>query len=476
MPIQTPFGQQIVEFFVFLKLMKRLRTAFTWGIGTILLLMGSQAMGQSSAVLSLEEFIQQGLESTSTVDVLEKDVALSQWEVRNARSQRILPLVRLETQHGLVPGVESSSFPDGQLYLDPYLDNDWENWALFTRAQIEAIQPLYTWGAIPSAIQAARFNAERVEFETEVKYATFEVQLAEIYIGMQLSNSLMLISKEADELISQANEEILKQREDGTYDLNESDVFEFEVFELEYEGQRAQVDAVAEQMDRLWSLALDGRQAVAEEFMGVDGVSLPPFSELLALALEQRAELKAVEAGQRALEAGKRAAMAERYPTIYLGLSASGAITPNRPKQDNPFINNSTNFASARFGIGVSQNLNLQSLRLKGDKFSIQQDQLAETEQLLRQQIQLDVVQRLQEAESALAQLRSLNAALVKTKEWVRHEQLNMDYGFGDVKNLVDAFKKELELEAAVSRAKYEWSMARVRLNQALGIPLSTTY
>lgn len=195
MPIQTPFGQQIVEFFVFLKLMKRLRTAFTWGIGTILLLMGSQAMGQSSAVLSLEEFIQQGLESTSTVDVLEKDVALSQWEVRNARSQRILPLVRLETQHGLVPGVESSSFPDGQLYLDPYLDNDWENWALFTRAQIEAIQPLYTWGAIPSAIQAARFNAERVEFETEVKYATFEVQLAEIYIGMQLSNSLMLIQR-----------------------------------------------------------------------------------------------------------------------------------------------------------------------------------------------------------------------------------------------------------------------------------------
>ncbi|MDR9447047.1 MAG: TolC family protein [Balneolaceae bacterium] len=464
--------------------MRQLSKAFTWWLVILMYLVGSQANGQNSAansatnstVLSLEEFIQQGLESTSTVDVLQKDVALSQWEVRNARSQRILPRIQLETQHGLVPGVESSSFPDGQLYLDPYLDNDWENWALFTRAQIEAIQPLFTWGAIPSAIEAATFNAERVEYETDVKSASFEVQLAEIYIGMQLSNALERVSDEADELISEANEEIRKQLEEGTEELTESDYFEFEVFELEYEGQRAQIKAVAAQMDRLWSLALDGRPADATDFMDVEGVTLPPFSELLALAFEQRAELKAVQAGQQALEAGKRATLAERYPTIYLGLSASGAITPNRPKQDNPFINNSTNFASARFGIGISQNLNLQSIRLKGDRFSIQEDKLVETEQLLRQQIQLDVVQRLQEAETALAQLQSLLGALVKTKEWVRHEQLNMDYGFGDVKNLVDALKKELELEASVLRAKYDWQMARVRLNHALGIPLSTTY
>ncbi|MDR9387838.1 MAG: TolC family protein [Balneolaceae bacterium] len=460
--------------------MRKLSKAFTWWLVILMYLVGSQANGQNSTanstVLSLEEFIQQGLESTSTVDVLQKDVALSQWEVRNARSQRILPRIQLETQHGLVPGVESSSFPDGQLYLDPYLDNDWENWALFTRAQIEAIQPLFTWGAIPSAIEAATFNAERVEYETDVKSASFEVQLAEIYIGMQLSNALERVSDEADELISEANEEIRKQLEEGTEELTESDYFEFEVFELEYEGQRAQIKAVAAQMDRLWSLALNGRPADAADFMDVEGVTLPPFSELLALAFEQRAELKAVQAGQQALEAGKRATLAERYPTIYLGLSASGAITPNRPKQDNPFINNSTNFASARFGIGISQNLNLQSIRLKGDRFSIQEDKLVETEQLLRQQIQLDVVQRLQEAETALAQLQSLLGALVKTKEWVRHEQLNMDYGFGDVKNLVDALKKELELEASVLRAKYDWQMARVRLNHALGIPLSTTY
>jgi len=118
----------------------------------------------------------------------------------------------------------------------------------------------------------------------------------------------------------------------------------------------------------------------------------------------------------------------------------------------------------------------LQSLRLKGERLSIQQEKLTETEQLLRQQIQLDVVQRLQEAETALSTLQSLDRALVKTKEWVRHEQLNMDYGFGDVKKLVDALKKELELETSVMRANHAWSMARIRLNHALGIPLSTTY
>ncbi len=474
--MKTPFGQQIVEFFVFFILMKRLQVAFflipLWGS----LMLVPLAVGQTSQSISLSEFILQGLETTPATDLFQKDVALSQWEVRNARSKRILPSVRLETQHGLVPGVESSPFPDGQLYLDPYLDNDWENWALFTRAQIEAIQPLYTWGAIPSAIQAASFNAERVQYEAEIKTTALELQLAEIYVGMQLANELQILAKDADELLLQAREEIDSQLEQGDGELTESDVFEFEIFELEYQGQRAEIVALSEQMDRLWELATKNSSLDPERFEPSSGVSLPAFSDLLAIALNQRNELKAVQAGQQALNAGKRATLAERYPTIYLGLSASGAVTPNRPNQDNPFITNSTNYASARFGIGVSQNLNLQSLYLKGEKLAIQQEQLFETEQLLRQQIQLDVVQRLQEAETALATLQSLHRALVKTKEWVRHEQLNMDYGFGDVKTLVDALKKELELEFSVMRANHAWSMARIRLNYALGIPLSTPY
>ena len=461
--------------------MKRLNTAFRvrmWWMSLCigLLIVAPQARSQTSQTISLDDFIQKGLESTPAVGVFEADVELSQWDIRNARAQRILPRVRLETQHGLVPGVESSSFPDGQLYLDPYLDNDWENWALFTRAQIEAIQPLYTWGAIPSAIQAATFNAERVGYEAEIKSSSLEVQLAEIYVGLQLSNELELLVKDADELIVQARDEINAQLEEGGSDFTESDLFEFEVFELEYQGQKAQIEAISRQMDRLWALATENLDLSPDRFEPIQDVTLPPFPDLLALAFDQRLELKAVNAGQQALEAGKRATLAERYPTIYLGLSASGAVTPNRPKQDNPFINNSTNYASARFGIGISQNLNLQSLRLKGERLSIQQEKLTETEQLLRQQIQLDVVQRLQEAETALSTLQSLDRALVKTKEWVRHEQLNMDYGFGDVKKLVDALKKELELETSVMRANHAWSMARIRLNHALGIPLSTTY
>lgn len=461
--------------------MKRLNTAFRvskWWMTLciVLLIVGQQAHSQTSQTISLDDFIQKGLESTPAIGVFEADVELSQWDIRNARTQRILPRVRLETQHGLVPGVESSSFPDGQLYLDPYLDNDWENWALFTRAQIEAIQPLYTWGAIPSAIQAATFNAERVGYEAEIKSSSLEVQLAEIYVGLQLSNELELLVNDADELLDQAKAEIDSQLEQGGSDFTESDMFEFEVFELEYKGQKAQIQAISRQMDRLWVLATENLNAAPERFESIPDVSLPPFPDLLALAYDQRLELKAVNAGQQALEAGKRATLAERYPTIYLGLSASGAVTPNRPKQDNPFINNSTNYASARFGIGISQNLNFQSLRLKGERLSIQQEQLMETEQLLRQQIQLDVVQRLQEAETALSTLQSLESALVKTKEWVRHEQLNIDYGFGDVKKLVDALKKELELETSVMRAHHAWSMARIRLNHALGIPLSTTY
>ena len=63
----------------------------------------------------------------------------------------------MSTQHGLVPGVVSNmGIPPNEFYLDPNLSNDWENWAIFTRAEVERCTAIlyYTWGAITNAIKA----------------------------------------------------------------------------------------------------------------------------------------------------------------------------------------------------------------------------------------------------------------------------------------------------------------------------------
>ena len=48
-----------------------------------------------------------------------------------------------------------------------------------------------------------------------------------------------------------------------------------------------------------------------------------------------------------------------------------------------------------------------------------------------------------------------------------------MDYGFGDVKELINSLEKQLELEAELRQSRFEWNLRLAELYRASGIPLS---
>jgi hypothetical protein len=98
---------------------------------------------QDTVKVTLKNFIEEGLENSGQIDYARQSVNLAENRINQAKSMRYLPTFELTTQHGLVPGVESErNLPDEALYLDPYLDNDWEDWGVFTRANVTAIQPI----------------------------------------------------------------------------------------------------------------------------------------------------------------------------------------------------------------------------------------------------------------------------------------------------------------------------------------------
>src|SRR5690625_1118021 len=103
---------------------------------------------QDTLRVNLAEFIEQGIEKSGMVAYEQRAAELAHNQADQAKALRILPSINLNTQHGLIPGVESSKLDlnPGSYYLDPDIRNDWENWAIFTRGEISEIQPLYTWG------------------------------------------------------------------------------------------------------------------------------------------------------------------------------------------------------------------------------------------------------------------------------------------------------------------------------------------
>ncbi len=437
-------------------------------------------MAQDTLRVNLSEFIQKGLEVSGQVAYQGRAVELAENRVGQARSQQFLPRFELSSQHGMVPGVKSNvpGLSSGQFYLDPNLENDWENWAIFTRAELNAIQPIFSWGAISSAVKAAQAGARAAEYQFSAVKAEAELQLFELYYSYLLALEISRILEDANREINTVERRLYQMRDDGDPDIKESDIFKFDIFKIEFQVQIVEVRESLDYVKRIWNYALQAQPGVVyipeENFLDPLNYSLNSFDFYRNQAMDMRPELKGVASGIEALSSSKEAVRAQQYPMVFLGITGSFANTPNRPRQTNPFIINSTNFASGAIGLGIRQNLNFSSTRRSIERADIEYRRVTDLHKAVTDGIVLELNDRYREAVIAETRLNQTREALVTARNWVRNEQLNYDIGFGDVEDLLDAVQKELELRLKLKQNIYELNRKSAALLKAGGLPIQS--
>lgn len=440
---------------------------------------------QETLKISLSEFIDRALENSGKAKFEFQDVELAENRVLAAKSKRILPKIDFSSQHGLVPGVTSDSLlpngrplPEDEFYLDPDLENDWNNWAVFTRAEITAVQPVFTWGAINKAIEAARSGATVARQRYKAEEADIELRLFDLYYSYVLALEIERLLNEADEKIKQVDEGIESAREDEEQDVDESDVFKFKVFKAEFQSQRDEVIQRTRQVRELWEFVLKAEPGVnyqpENQFLDPVPANVQSLNFYVNAAQSNRPELKAAEAGIDMVSKAIEAKRAEFLPALFLGLTARFAHTPNRPRQDNPFIINSTNFADAGFGFSIRQNLNFTSLKSSIQRAQIERRKVHYLKDAAMEGIMLEINKSYTDAALAKAKLENQQEALVITKQWVRAEELDYDFGFGEVKDLLDAVKKELEIKLKLLELVFDFNSNMAKLHKAAGFPVNT--
>ncbi len=434
---------------------------------------------QDTVRVSLPEFIERGLERSGQTAYLNNAVDLAENRADQARNQRFLPRIELSTQHGVIPGVVSQrdDLTAGEFYLDPNLSNDWEDWAIFTRAELSAVQPIFTWGAINSAIEATEHAVRAAEFQFEAEKKEIEIQLLELYYSYLLALEMDRILVDAESQMRQVERQLREMEEDGDPDLKQSDIFKFEIFKAEFEVQRVEVQQSLDSVRRIWSYALGSDGSVVflpeQDFIEAVPFELEPFSFYEAIAMDSRAELRGAEAGIEATSKSIDAVRSQNYPSLFLGLSGSYANTPNRPRQTNPFIINNTNYASAAVGLSIRQNLNFLSTRTNVARAEIEHRRVRNLKDALSDGITLELNERYREAVVAQTKVRQLEEVLTISRNWVRQEQLDYDFGFGEVDDLIESVQKELETRVELKQNVFELNTKVATLYKAAGIPIN---
>lgn len=454
-------------------------------IPLVLMVSSLNTYSQDTLSINFDTFLQKALQNSGQMKFERQDVALADNQIDQAKAQRFIPNMSFNSQHGLVPGVESkgvdlsgNQLNEHQYYLDPNLDNDWSNWAIFTKFQVSAAQPVFTWGAINKAIEAAKLGAEAAQYSFDAKRADLELRLFDLYFSHVLALEIERLLAEAQDKVNQVERQIEKLREEGDSSLDESEVFKFEIFKSEFEIQKAEVLQNMNFIRQTWDYILRNDEnkfyEPSVQFLDPVASDIEDVDFYQTAAFNNRPELRALKAGEEATETYISSLKKQNLPGLYLAGYVNFANTPNRPRQSNPFIQNNTNLFNGGFGFTIRQKLNFFSMKANLERSQIQLKKADFAQEAAKDGILLEVNNNYRQAALADVKVEQTDEALVTSKKWLRQEQLDYDFGMGEVKDLIDAMRKELELKLQLKQRIFEYNSSLAKLNKSAGIPLTT--
>jgi outer membrane protein TolC len=428
-----------------------------------------QAKAQDTLQISYRTFLDKSVEYAPILKAEQEKVNQSLSKVAEIRATRFFPKFDISTNHGIMPGVSSpAGLPRDEWHLDPNLKNEWEDWSIFTQVQFSAAQPIYTWGALTSAIEASKAGADISLFQSEMKEVDYKAQLTRLYFSLVLANQLSVLADEAINTFEKAKKELEALGDDA--EIEEKEIFKFKIFEQQFLIKADEIEQNKRFVQQAINLALGTHDIVYKPT--TDSLNqLEPNLALSVLeqeALQNRAEIKAIFSASKAVEYGVKAQKAQRLPMIYFGLGGEYVHTP-RPITNQPLIGSRFDYLNLVYSFGIRQSLNFGILNAKVSQLDYQRKQADYSKEAVGQAVLLDVNTAYKEYAIASSKKEKLATALQTSKEWLRKEQIDYDLGLGEIKNLVEAMKMNLELEAEFRQSQYDLNVKEINMLKAIG-------
>ncbi len=419
------------------------------------------------------------LEETAQVS---PDIRAALFEVRRAdaryelaRSSRVFPDASASSAMAVVPGIENpNGTPNDELYLDPAVRNDYSNLRPFAQAEVSFVQPIYTWGALGGAIEAASAGAVLEDARAQETIMSASLRAAGLYYNVLLTNELQRLADRAGDIVKMAMDEIDRLLQEGDPEVDDADRYEVLITEQEYQRRIVEVNQQRQ----------TAHAALRRQLMAADSIRIVPVQDALEpltfvleslefyqqKALRHRPEILQATAGLAATDALIRVAKADYYPQTAFGLTMSVSGASNRFRQPNPYISDGFRRTSARTGFGLLQKLNFKQTRARVAEVEAQHNAVRYLAIAAEQGILVELEQSWRKVIIEEAALAAMDSSLAVSKEWLRVEQINFDLDLGDTENLVKAVQANLTLEAEYYEAVSRYNMAILKLLADAGL------
>ena len=390
------------------------------------------------------------------------DVDLAQTQLDQVNAARFLPQFEVRSVIGPSPEARGDALI-GETRLSQM--------SIFTQTEATLVQPLFTFGQLAGAKSAAMAGIAAREAGLRKARGDLELQVAEVYFGLQLADDLVALAREAQSDFQTARDFVAEKLEadegDFTYaDLGRIDRFAFDVSEQVHAAVKA--EALAESAMRLLlglsdsdSLALAGPLTPVE-------AEVEPLEFYLQRAGE-REDVQQLDAAVQVRASLAQVAKAEQYPQIFIAGQFKYGYAPNRDDQTSPFAKDDFNVLQAGAVIGIRQSLSFGLASVKARRANLEHRKLLYQKQLAEKGIAIEIERIYRAWVEAEKNMRAAGKARRATRRWFISVRDGFNAGLEDASEMIDAAKEYGIIRAKYYEAVFNFNRSWARLQRAIG-------
>ncbi len=343
-------------------------------------------------------------------------------------------------------------------------------WLPVYRAEVKGSVPLWTFGKLSAAREAASAGVQGAELERERTRAKLIYDVRRAYFGLQLALDTQQMISEGKDKLAKAVKRLEERLQDGDADVNPSDRYRLSSTLAEVEARSSEIESL-ETATRAALQILTGIERVRVPDCPLEAIDFEAkdIATYQRMARQNRPETGILDAAIAASQADVDATRAQYLPDIGLGLHAGISHAPGAVDQHNPFVSDPANYHSYGAALVARWSLDLWGNTYRDRRATATWLKArAGLEQAL-EGIELEVSSAYTELTSAVRRLRAWETGHRDARRWFIAAAQAEQLGVGEAEELVDAVKAYFTARYAHLQAVHDFDMAVARLERAVG-------
>jgi outer membrane protein, multidrug efflux system len=410
------------------------------------------------------------------VAIQKAQVLTAQTDVAVATSIAFVPEFALLFLTGVVPGAHllPGASPNDVTAIQSGSNRGLTQLGFFGRMEVNLLQPVYTFGRISAAQDAARAGLSAQELLVQDKVNAVRQQTLQLVLAATLTRRLLVIVHDVETALKDVDKRMAQSLKDNDGEVSSEDRYRLELFKSELlqrkaDAERAQTLARAA-LSTLLVLPEPDLHLKEDPFPDPGEVALPDISLARQEAEKDRPDIRALDKAIEAKRAEVHATWAEQLPQFFLAGQFAYSRSPGRDTITNPYIGDYFNALTIGALVGFRQNLSFFTLKAKEDKVEAELRALERQREAASHGVDLQVEQAHADLVAALAKRKAAQSALAAGRSWFRSAGLNFAVGVGDARSVVDAYTGYAKSQLDDAQSTYDLLVAQGRLNQVLGV------